>query len=411
MRGAATAALGLTLATLMVATGASPASAASTRVKTWGLNGSGQLGDATTTQRNTPVTAAGLTTAGVVSVVGGGSHSLALLGNGTIEAWGRNVEGQLGDGAALPDGNNLTPGTVAGLSDITAVAAGNNHSLALRNDGTVWSWGSDNEGQLGNGGANADSSTPGQVLGTGGVGVLTNVVAIAADGNHSLALLADGTVRAWGSDDEGQLGDGAALADSPFPVQVLGTGGVGVLSNVRRIAAGGVHSLALLADGTVRTWGRDDEGQLGNGGPNADSPFPVQVVGTGGPGVLSGVQRIAGGGNHSLALLNNGTVRSWGSDSDGQLGDGGANANSPFPVTVLGTGGVGVLSGVFAIAAGGSHSLALASNQPVQAWGNNLNGQLGNGNAPNDSPFPVGIRTGVSGLTSVSAGGSHSLVV
>ncbi|MFF5206378.1 RCC1 domain-containing protein [Streptosporangium sp. NPDC000396] len=408
MRGAATAALGLTLATLMVATGASPASAsAATRIKTWGFNSEGQLGDGTTIDRHTPVTAAGATTAGVVSVSAGANYSLALLSNGTVESWGRNDEGQLGDGTFA---DNHTPGTVVGLSGIVAIAAGSAHGLALRNDGTVWAWGLDNNGQLGNGGANTNSPVPVQVVGTGGTGVLTNVVAIAADGNHSLALLNNGTVRSWGNDSDGQLGDGGANTDSPFPVQVVGTGGPGVLTNVRRIAAGSAHSLALLADGTVRTWGDDSSGQLGNGAPNADSPFPVQVVGTGGPGVLSGVQRIAGGGFHSLALLNNGTVRSWGSDSDGQLGDGGANANSPFPVTVVGTGGVGVLSGVFAIAAGSAHSLALASNQPVQAWGENSVGQLGNGNAPNDSPFPVGIRTGVSGLKSVSAGAGHSLV-
>ncbi|MFF5206379.1 RCC1 domain-containing protein [Streptosporangium sp. NPDC000396] len=411
MRKAATATLGVTLATLMVATtGTSPASAASTRVKTWGYNGDGQLGDGTTTERHTPVTAAGVTTAGVVSVAGGGLHSLALLSNGTIEAWGRNDEGQLGDGATLPDGNNLTPGTVVNLSDITAVAAGIAHSLALRNDGTVWAWGRDDSGQLGNGGPNVDSSTPVQVLGTGGTGVLTNVVAIAADGDHSMALLADGTVRTWGSDGDGQLGNGFPLVNSPVPVQVLGAGGTGTLGNVRRIAAGDSHSMALLADGTVRTWGDNGDGQLGDNNTPIDSSVPVQVVGTGGTGVLSGVQRIAGGNNHSLALLNNGTVRSWGDDSSGQLGNGLPLADSPFPVTVLGTGGPGILSGVFAIAAGRDHNLALASNQSVQTWGENSNGQLGNGSTT-DSPFPIGIRTGVSGLTSVSAGIAHSLVV
>ncbi|MFF5206373.1 RCC1 domain-containing protein [Streptosporangium sp. NPDC000396] len=401
----------MTLATLMVATGASPASAASAasaQVQTWGLNSSGQLGDATTTARRTPVTAAGVITAGVTSVSAGAFHNLALLSNGTVRAWGRNAEGQLGDGATLPDGNNLTPGTVVDLQNIVAVAAGGNHSLALRSDGTVWAWGEDSAGQLGNGGANVDSSTPGQVIGPGGVGFLTNVVAIAADGTHSLALRNDGTVWAWGDDSSGQLGDGGGTTGGSAPVQVVGTGGTGVLSGVQRIAAGGAHSLALLNDGTVRSWGYDGNGQLGDGGPNVNSTFPVTVLGTGGTGVLSGVQRIAAGSVHSLALLNDGTVRSWGSDGSGQLGNGGPNTDSPVPVQVVGTGGTGVLSGVFTIAAGGSHSLALASGQPVQAWGDNSSGQLGNGSTTN-SPFPVGIRTGVSGLTSISAGFSHSV--
>ncbi|MFF5206376.1 RCC1 domain-containing protein [Streptosporangium sp. NPDC000396] len=238
IRKATTATLGVTLATLMAATGASPASAASTRVKTWGQNSEGQLGDGTTTARRTPVTAAGVTTAGVVSVTAGASHSLALLSNGTVEAWGRNLEGQLGDGAALPGGNNLTPGTVAGLSNVVAIAAGLYRSLALRSDGTVWAWGSDGNSQLGNGGANTDSPVPVQVVGTGGTGVLTNVTAIAGGAFHSLALASGQPVQAWGDNSTGQLGDGNAPNDSPFPVGIR-TG----VSGLTSIAGGGFHSI------------------------------------------------------------------------------------------------------------------------------------------------------------------------
>ncbi|MFF5211566.1 RCC1 domain-containing protein [Streptosporangium sp. NPDC000396] len=360
---------------------------------TWGFNSDGQLGDGTTVERHTPVTAAGVTTAGVASVAAGSAHNLALLSNGTVEAWGDNTRGQLGDGEIGTD--NLTPGTVADLAGVEAVSTGLAHSLALLSDGTVMAWGDNTVGQLGIGTVGGVEPRPVPVPG------LTGVRAIVAGDLHSLALLSDGTVRAWGFNNDGELGDGTVNV-SGTPVTVVGPGGAGVLGGVRRIAAGSFHSLALLSDGTVRAWGENFDGQLGDGTVN-DALTPVTVVGPGGAGVLGGVRRIAAGGLHSLALLSDGTVRAWGDNSSGQLGNGDKPNDSDTPVTVVG------LNGVFAIAAGGLHSLALASNQPVKAWGENGAGQLGDGNAPNDSDTPVSIRTGVSGLVSISAGSNHSI--
>ncbi|MFF5206375.1 RCC1 domain-containing protein [Streptosporangium sp. NPDC000396] len=398
IRKATTATLGVTLATLMMATGTSPAAAAaSTRVKTWGQNSEGQLGNGLIVDdRRTPVTAAGLTTAGVVSVAAGDDFNLALLSNGTVEAWGDDFRGQLGDGNSGVGVDRLTPGTVAGLFNITAVAAGADHSLALRSDGTVWAWGDDTSGQLGDGTIGpADNPRPIQVPG------LTGIVAIAAGGDHSLALRSDGVLFAWGDDSAGQLGDGTVGGANATPGPVVGLDGP-----VRRIAAGSLHSLALLADGSIDAWGDDTFGQLGDGTANVGGDASPDLV----VGLDGAATRIAAGARHSLALLADGTVDAWGDDSDGQLGDGTANVGGDAsPDLVVGPGGTGVLSGVFAIAAGGSHSLALASNQPVHSWGSNSNGQLGNGSTA-DSPFPVGIRTGVSGLVSVSAGSQHSVV-
>ncbi|MEX2237778.1 MAG: RCC1 repeat-containing protein, partial [Dehalococcoidia bacterium] len=238
---------------------------------------------------------------------------------GVGRAWGDDAGGQLGDGGT--NTSQPTPVTVSGLATVTAIAAGaagGAHSLALLSDGTVRAWGYDLFGQLGDGGTNTDQPTPVAVSG------LATVTAIAAGGNHSLALLSDGTVRAWGYDGEGQLGDGGTNTEQPTPVAVSG------LATVTAIAAGGAHSLALLSDGTVRAWGDDLFGQLGDGGTNTDQPTPVAVSG------LTAVTAIAAGGGHSLALLSDGTVRAWGLDSSGQLGDGGTNTDQPTPVAVSG---------------------------------------------------------------------------
>ncbi|GII27971.1 RCC1 domain-containing protein [Planotetraspora mira] len=285
----------MTLAALIVGTASSPASAAQAiRVKSWGANGSGQLGDATTTERHTPVTAAGVTAADVTAVSGGLNFSLALLQNGTIEAWGNDTLGQLGDGASGVGANKLTPGTVTGLLSVRSIAAGSEFGLARLSNGSVQAWGDNDNGQLGNG-AMVDSPVPVTVVGVGGVGVLSNVKAIAGGGVHALALLNTNTVRAWGNNGSGQLGNGVAGPDSPTPVTVLGVGGVGVLSDVALIAAGGLHTIAYQINGPVNTWGSNLLGQLGDGSTTSRNT-PIGI-----PTGLLGIESIAGGGSFSLA--------------------------------------------------------------------------------------------------------------
>jgi len=252
------------------------------------------------------------------------------VASGTVQAWGDNGSGQLGNGtmtrtecACIP-----TPVSVSGLSGVTALASGDYHSLALLSDGTIRAWGDNAQGQLGDGTMVA-SATPVSVSG------LSGVTAIAAGGLHSLALLRDGTVRAWGSNFSGQLGDGIG-SDSATPVPVS------VLSGVTALAGGYYHSLALLSDGTMRAWGYNYYGQLGTGtaptGGCACIHTPVPVIN------LSGVTAIAAGGVHSLALLGDGTIRSWGENSQGQLGVG-TTTNSATPVPVSGLGGVTAIAG------------------------------------------------------------------
>ncbi|MBI4492930.1 MAG: IPT/TIG domain-containing protein, partial [Chloroflexi bacterium] len=248
----------------------------------WGGNGYGQLGDGSTSNRATPVQVSGLS--GVIAVSAGWQHSLALKNDGTVWAWGNNRFGQLGDGTSSTV--RTTPVQVSGLSGVVAIAAGGYHSLALKNDGTVWAWGANWYGALGDGTA-TNRLTPVQVPG------LSGVMAVAAGSAHSLALKGDGTVWAWGGNYSGQLGDGTTVTTGcysrPTPVQVSG------LSGASAIAAGASHSLALKSDGTVWAWGYNGYGQLGDGTTTGHAT-PVQVSG------LRGATALAGGLYHTLAV-------------------------------------------------------------------------------------------------------------
>ena len=185
---------------------------------------------------------------GVAAIAAGGRHTVVLKNDGTVWAWGNNSDGQLGDGTAI---NRKTPVQVSGLGGVTTAAAGSSYTVVLKNDGTVWAWGYNNSGQLGDG-TTTNRKTPVQASGLGGV------TAIAA-GGHTVALKNDGTVWAWGYNNSGQLGDGTTT-NRKTPVQVGG------LSGIAAIASGNEHTVALKNDGTVWTWGDNYDGQLGNGG-------------------------------------------------------------------------------------------------------------------------------------------------
>jgi alpha-tubulin suppressor-like RCC1 family protein len=335
----------------------------------WGLNSNGQLGDGTTIDRTAPVQVSGLSD--VLSVSAAESnYSLALKSNGTVFAWGWNGYGVLGDGTST---ERHTPVQVSGLSGATAVSAAYAHSLALKSDGTVWAWGLNNNGQIGDG-TSTERHTPVQVSG------LSGVTAVSAQFGHSLALKSDGTVWAWGRNSDGELGDGTTT-NRLTPVQVSG------LSDVTVIAAGQYYSLALKSDGTVWTWGSNGHGELGDG-TTTQRLTPVQVGG------LSGVTitAVASAYESSLALTSGGTVMAWGLNGHGQLGDG-TTTNRTAPVQVHGINNAGMLSGVTAVAAGDRHSLAQKSDGTVLAWGANYKGQLGDGttterHTPVLSPLP-----------------------
>jgi alpha-tubulin suppressor-like RCC1 family protein len=336
--------------------------------RSWGYNAYGQLGNGLALDTSL---VADTLLGGVDSVSAGGYHTLAVKA-GTVWAWGLGHVGQLGAGPGMV--TSLTPVQVPGLSGVTAVSAGFTHSLALKSDGTVWAWGYNAYGQLGDG-TTVDRNLPVQVAG------LTGVTAIAAGGLHSLALLSDGTIRAWGWNGAGQLGNGT-LATALTPAKVAGASGY------TSIAAGLYHSVASKAGGTVAAWGWNYTGQLGDG-TTINRPVPVAVVGA------SGIRSVAAGYLHSLGLGTDGQVRSWGFANF--IGRGGASSTAGI---------IPGMTGVQSISSTGYHSLALRSGGTVSSFGWNALGQLGDGTLV-DRLAPVTV-VGLTGARAVTAGLTHS---
>jgi alpha-tubulin suppressor-like RCC1 family protein len=352
-------------------------------------------------------------------------HSVALRTDGSLWTWGSNEEGQLGGG---PFGaNGLVPFRVGTNTNWQAVAAGDYHTLAIQNDGTLWSWGEWADGQLGRGGF-SNSALP----------VMTNAtwVEVAAGSSHTVALRSDGILWAWGNNALGQLGDGTTdTRFSPVPVVTnmtwlamaagqlrtfavrsdgslwawggnhngeLGDGTtihrvkpvpIGTNANWQAVAAGANHTVALQADGTLWAWGTNQFGQLGDGTTTARLT-PTQI------GTNKNWEAVAAGTYYTVALRADGTLWAWGNNSTGQLGDetAGTNRYSPVPI---GTNGIWM-----AVAAGSDHTLALRDDGTLWAWGSNSSGEFGDGTSRNirSRPQQVGNKTN---WQAVSVGGQQ----
>lgn len=263
----------------------------------WGYNSDGELGDGTTIRARVPVVVSGLT--GAVELSGGTSHTCARISDGTVRCWGLNTYGEIGDGTSGVI--RSVPTLVSGLAGAVEVTTGSVHTCARLTDGTVWCWGENSSGELGDG-TRINRLTP---VGVAGLGP---AVQLAMNGSHTCALLGTGGVRCWGDNFFGGLGDGT-FTGSITPVAVLG------LSSAVEIAAGGRHTCARLLDGTAQCWGWNNFGQIGDGTiTDRVAPSPVSGV--------SGVVQIRVGAVHGCATLGDGSIWCWGDNSRGQLGDG-----------------------------------------------------------------------------------------
>jgi len=354
--------------------------AAGGQAQCWGNNQWGQLGDGTVFFRNVPVDVAWL--AGAWAITAGGSNACALTSGGGARCWGNNQYGQLGDGKTII---SAMPLYVNALTSATrALAVGWEHTCALSTGGGVMCWGDNREGQLGDGtdGVDNERSTPEDVI-----GLASGVSALAAGWGHTCALMDGGGVKCWGHNEYGQLGDGSDIK-ATTPVDVIGLSDSGAA-----LAAGWHHTCALAADGGVSCWGRNLEGQLGDGSYES-SRTPVGVTG------LAGIQAIATGLLHSCALTSAVGVKCWGLNSSGQIGDG-TTTHRNLPVDVT-----GLAEGALAVAAGTEHTCALTVEGSVKCWGNNAYGQLGDGTYASSST-PVDV-VGLGNVTALAAGGYHS---
>lgn len=320
----------------------------------------------------------------VASLATGDRHSCAVSATGGVQCWGYNATGQIGDGTSGT--SRPAPVGVSGLSSgVAQVGAGFEHTCARMTGGTVKCWGDNYSGQLGDGTLQTQRLTPVNVPG------LSGVTQIAVGGFHTCAL-AGGGVKCWGDNFTGQVGDGTSGNRRPSPLDVTG-----LTSGVVAITAGGYHSCALLNTGGVKCWGRDDQGQLGDGTLGGFEVAPVDVS-----GLTSGVASVAAGNSHTCAVTTGSGMKCWGRNSAGQLGDGGLDSQ-PAPIDVL-----GLTSGVAIAVPGGFHTCALLTGGAVNCWGRNGDGQIGDGTSGNQVSTPQDLPALTSGVTVLSAGGDHS---
>jgi alpha-tubulin suppressor-like RCC1 family protein len=320
----------------------------------------------------------------VTAVVGGAQHSLAVDSSGNLFSWGNNDQGQLGGGITAP---RVTPMQVAGISGLRAADAWLGATHIVNNDGSVWGWGANGSGQLGNN-STAPSITPVQVPG------IVAAVGLASGQDFVLVVISDGTLRAWGRNTVGQVGNGTYGAAKLSPVTHVLTSAPGQTAVAIAVAAGESHSLALDRDGGVWAWGDNLYRQTHD--MSVSSITPKRVSG------LSSVVGIGAGANTSYAVEADGSLWAWGDNGIGQLGDGTTQVSN-IPTLV------GSLPPVTAVAAGRTHALALGVDGTVWSWGGNGNGQLGDGT--NNARFLPLQVTGLANVVRLAARESQSFAL
>ncbi|HEV3028950.1 MAG TPA: hypothetical protein VG457_15330, partial [Planctomycetota bacterium] len=356
----------------------------------WGYNDWGQLGNGTSGVVPSPVPAVDLT--GVVGAGAGTYFGVAFTTDHSLWSWGLGSTGQLGDGeAGAIDPYRVKVASPPALNSPVALSVGEGSTLALNSDGTVWSWGSDINGALGNGTSGGGPSAydvPAVIAG------LSGITLVAAGGQNGFAVGSGGKVWGWGYNNQGNAGCSASASPVLSPTQLP------TLTGITAIAAGYSGGVAVGAGGAVWTWGYNVSGQLGIGTTTGQSNFPVQIPG------FTGVVAVGAGENFCIALKSDGTVWAWGDNSTGQMGGATAGTSQSSPIQVPG------LSSIVAISAGFAHGMALGSDGTVWTWGDNSQGEIGNGVFTNTlSSAPPAPVPNLSGVVSICGGYSTSMAI
>ena len=357
---------------------------ASGRLWAWGYNSSSSLGLGTSiVQYNTPQPVG--TDTNWVSVACGTFYTMAIKSNGELWAWGSNNYGQLGTGYTY---NQPTPRCVGTDTNWVSVACGSTHTLAIKSNGELWAWGYNEYGQLGIGFA-ASQTTPQPV------GTATNWVSVACGSSHTLAINANGELWAWGYNEYGQLGIGNTTNQyTPYHV--------GTDTNWSSVACGANHTMAVNASREIRVWGINSSGQLGIGNYTKQNiPYPIILVGN----TIVRIKDLACGYAHTVAIDFNGWLWTWGYNDHGQLGLGNYTTQTDYKRVGTATNWVGV-------ACGEAHTMAIKSNGELWAWGRNANWQLGLGPTQNITIYNIPMRVGTSvAWRKIAAGGYHSAAI
>jgi alpha-tubulin suppressor-like RCC1 family protein len=337
------------------------------------------IGDNTLINRSSPVQIGTLTNWAQVSA--GGAFTAAVTTNGQLYAWGRNTSGQIGDNTAGFGTYRSSPVQIGALTNWAQVSAGGEHTAAVKTDGTMWAWGFNNQGQLGDGTVFSPRSSPVQI------GAFTTWSQVSVGGNSSVAITASGQLYAWGQNGVGQLGDGTVVNRSAIAQ-------IGILTNWSRVSMGGVHTVAVKTDGTLWAWGFNYNGTVGDNtsGPAANKSSPVQIGG------LTNWSLVSAGNNHTAAVTTSNQLYAWGRNNYGQLGQNNTtNRSSPTQV--------GALTNWSQVSAGGDFLVSIKTDGTLWAWGRNQYSQLGQNNTTNrSSPVQVGALTN---WFQVSAGAEH----
>lgn len=377
---------GLSSGTISISTGGSHTCAltGNGRIKCWGRNSYYQIGDGAEWWWPVPQPVSGLGTGGV-AITAGGDHSCALTSGGAAGCWGYNPNGQVGDGTFLFD--RFTWVGVSGLSGgVGSIDTGIEHTCAVTLGGAALCWGLNSSGQIGDGTINTRRFSPTSV-----VGLSSGTAAIQAGGSHTCAITTNGGVMCWGANGQGAIGDGTNVSPRLTPVNVSG-----LSSGVVAIAAGNWHTCALMGTGTVKCWGYNYYGQIGDGS-TTDALTPVSVNG------LTNIAAITAGSVHTCALTTGGSMKCWGANFSGEIGDGTSGINRLSPVAVS-----GLSSGVSNIGAGDGHTCAAMIGGGVKCWGENDYGEIGDGTQGVSRLFPVAVTGLTGGVTAIAAGNSHT---